>query len=89
MYARSLQQKTVRDFYALGAGLRADCGADCADTSVVRTPSRLELLYVRSQIAIAAKAFGLDAIDMVSEYHCMFELPLKSNIVGLCQLQRP
>jgi citrate lyase subunit beta-like protein len=37
----------------------------CADTSVVRTPSRLELLYVRSQIAIAAKAFGLDAIDMV------------------------
>jgi len=38
---------------------------DCADTSVVRTPSRLELLYVRSQITIAAKAFGLDAIDMV------------------------
>ncbi|KAG1804005.1 citrate lyase beta subunit [Suillus variegatus] len=37
----------------------------CADTSVVRTPSRLELLYVRSQIATAAKAFGLDAIDMV------------------------
>lgn len=37
----------------------------CADTSVVRTPSRLELLYVRSQIAIAAKAFGLDSIDMV------------------------
>ncbi|OAX33381.1 Phosphoenolpyruvate/pyruvate domain-containing protein, partial [Rhizopogon vinicolor AM-OR11-026] len=37
----------------------------CADTSVVRTPSRLELLYVRSQITIAAKAFGLDAIDMV------------------------
>lgn len=37
----------------------------CADTSVVRTTSRLELLYVRSQIATAAKAFGLDAIDMV------------------------
>ncbi|KAG1733076.1 Pyruvate/Phosphoenolpyruvate kinase-like domain-containing protein [Suillus paluster] len=37
----------------------------CADTSVLRSSSRLELLYVRSQITIAAKAFGLDAIDMV------------------------
>ncbi|OAX34553.1 Phosphoenolpyruvate/pyruvate domain-containing protein, partial [Rhizopogon vinicolor AM-OR11-026] len=37
----------------------------CADTSVIRTPSRLELLYVRPQITIAAKAFGLDAIDVV------------------------
>ncbi|KAG1822513.1 citrate lyase beta subunit [Suillus subaureus] len=49
----------------LGALLKAYSDTDCADTSVVRTPSRLELLYVRSQIAIAAKAFGLDAIDMV------------------------
>ncbi|KIK80992.1 hypothetical protein PAXRUDRAFT_157166 [Paxillus rubicundulus Ve08.2h10] len=38
---------------------------DCADTSVVRTTSRQELLFVRSQIVIAAKAFGLEAIDMV------------------------
>ncbi|XP_006462649.1 hypothetical protein AGABI2DRAFT_193761 [Agaricus bisporus var. bisporus H97] len=37
----------------------------CADTSIVRTPSRRELLYTRSQIVITAKAFGLDAIDMV------------------------
>ncbi|KAK1236258.1 hypothetical protein PQX77_000492 [Marasmius sp. AFHP31] len=37
----------------------------CADTSIVRTRSRQELLYTRSQIAIAAKAFGLEAIDMV------------------------
>ncbi|KAH8825074.1 Pyruvate/Phosphoenolpyruvate kinase-like domain-containing protein [Flagelloscypha sp. PMI_526] len=37
----------------------------CADTSIIRTPSRLELLYTRSQIVIAAKAFGLEAIDMV------------------------
>lgn len=37
---------------------------DCADTSVIRTPSRRELLYPRSQIVIAAKAFGLEAIDM-------------------------
>ncbi|KAF9236507.1 Pyruvate/Phosphoenolpyruvate kinase-like domain-containing protein [Melanogaster broomeanus] len=37
----------------------------CADTSVVRTTSRQELLFVRSQVVIAAKAFGLEAIDMV------------------------
>ncbi|KAI0260196.1 citrate lyase beta subunit [Gloeopeniophorella convolvens] len=36
----------------------------CADTSVIRTASRQELLYARSKIAITAKAFGLDAIDM-------------------------
>ncbi|KAI9462197.1 citrate lyase beta subunit [Boletus coccyginus] len=37
----------------------------CADTSVVRTTSKQELLFVRSQIVITAKAFGLEAIDMV------------------------
>ncbi|OBZ68794.1 Pre-mRNA-splicing factor cwf19 [Grifola frondosa] len=37
----------------------------CADTSIIRTTSRKELLYTRSQIVVAAKAFGLDAIDMV------------------------
>ncbi|KAL5501598.1 hypothetical protein ACEPAH_8858 [Sanghuangporus vaninii] len=37
----------------------------CADTSIIRTTSRLELLYTRSQIALAAKAHGLEAIDMV------------------------
>ncbi|KAJ3830638.1 citrate lyase beta subunit [Lentinula raphanica] len=37
----------------------------CADTSILRTRSREELLYTRSQIAIAAKAFGLESIDMV------------------------
>ncbi|KAI6123474.1 citrate lyase beta subunit [Pisolithus croceorrhizus] len=36
----------------------------CADTSAVRTASRQELLFVRSQIVIAAKASGLEAIDM-------------------------
>jgi citrate lyase beta subunit len=60
---------------------------DCADTSVIRTPSRLELLYVRSQIAIAAKAFGLDAIDMVCGFTNTPENdPLKSSTTGLCQL---
>jgi len=37
----------------------------CADTSVIRTPSRQELLYPRSKIAVTARAFGLEAIDMV------------------------
>ncbi|EIN12833.1 citrate lyase beta subunit [Punctularia strigosozonata HHB-11173 SS5] len=38
----------------------------CADTSIVRTRSRSELLYARSRMVIAAKAFGLEAIDMAS-----------------------
>ncbi|KAJ7935453.1 Pyruvate/Phosphoenolpyruvate kinase-like domain-containing protein [Mycena leptocephala] len=37
----------------------------CADTSILRSSSRHELLYTRSSIVIAAKAFGLEAIDMV------------------------
>ncbi|KAF8609711.1 beta subunit of citrate lyase [Ceratobasidium sp. AG-I] len=37
----------------------------CADTSIIRTRSRQELLYPRSQMATAAKAFGLQCIDMV------------------------
>ncbi|TFK74758.1 beta subunit of citrate lyase [Pluteus cervinus] len=37
----------------------------CADTSIIRTSSLRELLYTRSQVVIAAKAFGLEAIDMV------------------------
>jgi citrate lyase subunit beta-like protein len=37
----------------------------CADTSIIRTPSRRELLYTRSQVVVAAKAFGVEAIDMV------------------------
>ncbi|KAH9042049.1 citrate lyase beta subunit [Lactarius pseudohatsudake] len=37
----------------------------CADTSVIRTPSRQELLYPRSHLSVAARAFGLEAIDMV------------------------
>ncbi|KXN88156.1 Citrate lyase subunit beta-like protein, mitochondrial [Leucoagaricus sp. SymC.cos] len=37
----------------------------CADTGILRGPTRRELLYTRSQIVIAAKAFGLEAIDMV------------------------
>jgi len=42
-------------------------GKDCANTSVIRTPSRQELLYPRSKIAVTARAFGLEAIDMVCD----------------------
>jgi len=42
---------------------------DCADTSILRTRSRQELLYTRSQIAIAAKAFGLESVDMVCVHY--------------------
>ncbi|CAE6538550.1 unnamed protein product [Rhizoctonia solani] len=37
----------------------------CADTHIIRTKTRQELLYPRSQMATAAKAFGLQCIDMV------------------------
>ncbi|KII90550.1 hypothetical protein PLICRDRAFT_39121 [Plicaturopsis crispa FD-325 SS-3] len=37
----------------------------CAQTGILRSAERTELLYPRSQIVTAAKAFGLDAIDMV------------------------
>ncbi|KAJ7134417.1 Pyruvate/Phosphoenolpyruvate kinase-like domain-containing protein [Mycena epipterygia] len=56
------------DFGKIGGTLTALLFAAedyCADTSILRTSSRLELLYTRSQIVIAAKAFGLEAIDMV------------------------
>ncbi|KAJ7601103.1 Pyruvate/Phosphoenolpyruvate kinase-like domain-containing protein [Mycena floridula] len=38
---------------------------DCANTSIIRSSLREELLYIRSQIVLAAKAFELEAIDMV------------------------
>ena len=38
---------------------------DCADTGIIRTSERTELLYTRSQVVVAAKAYGLEAIDMV------------------------
>ncbi|PIL22589.1 hypothetical protein GSI_15278 [Ganoderma sinense ZZ0214-1] len=37
----------------------------CADTGIIRTTTRQELLYTRSHIVVTAKAFGLGAIDMV------------------------
>ena len=61
---------------------------DCADASVVRTSSRQELLYPRSKIAAVARAFGLEAIDMV---RCFLSLSLiwcSESAAGLRQLQR-
>jgi len=39
--------------------------ADCADLGLTRTPERMELLYPRSKLVTTAKAFGLQAIDLV------------------------
>jgi citrate lyase subunit beta-like protein len=38
---------------------------DCADLGLTRTPGRTELLYPRSKLVTTAKAFGLQAIDLV------------------------
>lgn len=61
---------------------------DCADTSVVRTSSRQELLFVRSQIVITAKAFGLEAIDMVC-VSLALRFAISRDIAGVCELQGP
>jgi len=37
----------------------------CADVEAIRTQEARELLYARSQLVITAKAYGLQAIDMV------------------------
>nr|KIR49654.1 citrate lyase subunit beta-like protein [Cryptococcus bacillisporus CA1280] len=39
--------------------------SDCADVGLTRTLSRQELLYPRSRLVTTAKAFGLQAIDLV------------------------
>ncbi|KAF8895283.1 Pyruvate/Phosphoenolpyruvate kinase-like domain-containing protein [Infundibulicybe gibba] len=62
----------------------------CADTSIIRTPSRRELLYTRSQIVIAAKAFGLGAIDMVGVwFEFGYYVTDNNDPLGLRQLQGP
>ncbi|ORX82894.1 beta subunit of citrate lyase [Basidiobolus meristosporus CBS 931.73] len=37
----------------------------CADLQMIRTPSRLEMLYARSAVVTTAKAYNLQAIDLV------------------------
>ncbi|ORY21373.1 Pyruvate/Phosphoenolpyruvate kinase-like domain-containing protein [Naematelia encephala] len=37
----------------------------CADVGLIRTENRLEMLYARSKLVTTAKAFGLQAIDLV------------------------
>jgi citrate lyase subunit beta-like protein len=45
---------------------------DCADLGLTRTSGRTELLYPRSKLVTTAKAFGLQAIDLVR--------PLKNGV---------
>ena len=47
------------------AGLLFAAEDFCASTSIVRSPSRIELLHARSRLVLAAKAFNVPAIDMV------------------------
>lgn len=42
----------------------------CADTGIVRTKARTEMLFARSAVVNAAKAYGLQAIDMVRGTQC-------------------
>jgi citrate lyase subunit beta-like protein len=60
------------------------CIVDCADTSIIRTPSRQELLYTRSQIVVAAKTFGLNAIDMVSDERISLSFTLSNHMSQVC-----
>lgn len=52
--------------YRLGqADLTQSSQQFCADTGIVRSEDRRELLYARSAVVLAAKAYGLSAIDLV------------------------
>lgn len=39
----------------------------CADVGLTRTPSRKEMLFARQYLVNAAAAYGLQAIDLVSD----------------------
>lgn len=72
-YPRMLTSTSVRggglyvSFRTTGRAERLNLAlsVDCADTRIIRTQSRQELLYTRSKIVATARAFDLDAIDMV------------------------
>mmetsp|Transcript_29880 Transcript_29880/g.66212 ORF Transcript_29880/g.66212 Transcript_29880/m.66212 type:complete len:363 (+) Transcript_29880:42-1130(+) len=60
--------KTAMDMNASAAKLDALVFASedyCADIEAIRTDEATEMLYARSQLVITAKAYGLQAIDMV------------------------
>src|SRR5882757_6508565 len=82
----SLRQKTVCFLFQFL--VLANVFVDCADTAIIRTPSRRELLYPRSRIATAAKAFGLKSIDMVRTFSYRYSLYLNFPFGGLHKLQR-
>lgn len=70
----SLRRRIVRHIPLSPGHEYTDSGLDCADTMIIRTKTRQELLYTRSQIAITAKAYGLEAIDMVCATSAMVAL---------------
>src|SRR5262245_44755301 len=42
---------------------------------MIRSPGRLEMLYARSAVVTAARAFGLHAIDLVGQASLCMSLP--------------
>ncbi|MDW8293005.1 MAG: CoA ester lyase [Anaerolineae bacterium] len=71
---------------AFGAPLQALIfGADdlAADVGMIRTPSNLEVLYPRAAVAIAAAAYGLQAIDLV-----FFDLHDEAGLEAECRFGR-
>lgn len=61
----SSQRKTVSPLRNNAPQEASADSPDCADVGLTRTPGRTELLYPRSRLVTAAKAFGLQAIDLV------------------------
>lgn len=49
----------------------------CADVSIKRTSSRVEMLFARSAIVNAAKAYGLKAIDLVRPESLLYPRTLR------------
>lgn len=60
----SLLQKTVGRHYNMCRNCVERLVVVCASTGIIRTKERTELLFARSNIAIAARAYNLEAIDM-------------------------
>lgn len=52
----------------------------CADVSIKRAGTRVEMLYARSAIVTAAKAYGLKAIDLVRDLRLAIARKLTSSL---------
>lgn len=53
----------------------------CASLGATRTEMSMEILYARQRVVLVAKAFGLQAIDMVHIDYKGVELPFSRSIL--------